>query len=228
MLRFDSSEISNWANLPDANHQLLELIQRLVLATVHELSHHNMPSGSAVWLSGWDGLLTTGTGNAWVPHGASAWGFGCRIDTGTKANDDYRKRTEDPQGLNTATYTFVFVTPRQWSSKDHWAVQRRAEGEWADVCAFDASDLSACLEQAPTVAEWFARLIGKLPANGYTTLDEWWENWATVSPPNISPAMVLAGRLVIEAHHGARNGFDRGNSGNLPGSYGPTTRHILG
>ena len=112
MIPFDLSEISSWANRPDANHQLPELIRRLILATVPELSRLDMPSGSAVWLSGWDGLLTAETGNAWVPKGSSAWELSCRGDIGAKANEDYRKRTDPPQGVPDATATFVFVTPR--------------------------------------------------------------------------------------------------------------------
>ena len=69
MINFDSSEFSNWADHPDAIHLLPELVRRLVLATVPELSHLGMPSGSAVSLPGWDGLITANTGNAWVPAG---------------------------------------------------------------------------------------------------------------------------------------------------------------
>ena len=194
MRQFDPSEISNWASLPDANHQLPELIRRLILATVPDLSRLDIPGGSAVWLSGWDGMLTAEVGNAWAPKGNSAWEFSCRRDVGTKANEDYRKRTDPPQGAAEAATTFVFVTPRRWSGKDEWETQRRDEGKWADVRAFDASDLAAWLSQAPAVAEWFAKLIGKSPAGGYTALDEWWENWATACQPNITPALVLAGR----------------------------------
>ncbi len=194
MIPFEPSEISSWANRSDANHRLPELIRGLILATVPELSRLDMPSGSAVWLSGWDGLLTAETGNAWVPKGSSAWELSCRGDIGAKANEDYRKRTDPPQGVPDATATFVFVTPRQWSSKDHWVEQRRAEGKWADVLAYDANNLIAWLAQAPAVAEWFAGVIGKLPSDGYTTVDEWWENWATVAEPSISPALVVAGR----------------------------------
>ena len=34
MITFDSSEIANWADKPGAQHQLPELIRRLMLATV--------------------------------------------------------------------------------------------------------------------------------------------------------------------------------------------------
>lgn len=194
MVPFDPSDISNWANRSDAEDQLPELVRRLILATVLETSRLDMPSGSAVWMPGWDGLLDVETGNAWVPKGTSAWEISRRSDVGTKANDDYRKRTKDPQSVPAATSTFVFVTPRQWAGKRDWVNERLAEGKWAHVIALDASDLCAWLGQAPAVAEWFGRLTGKLPSDGYTTLDEWWENWATVSQPNISPALVLAGR----------------------------------
>ncbi len=194
MIPFDPSEISSWANRPDANHQLPELIRRLILATVPELSRLDMPSGSAVWRSGWDGLLTAETGNAWVPKDASAWELSCRGDVGAKANDDYRKRTDPPQGAPDGTSTFVFVTARQWNNKEQWEESRRGDGKWANVRAYDANDLIAWLAQAPAVAEWFAGVIGKFPSDGYITLDEWWENWATVAEPNISPALVVAGR----------------------------------
>ena len=194
MLRFDPSDISNWADQPEAAHQLPDLVRRLILATVSSLSHLDVPSGSAVWLSGWDGRLAAEVGNAWVPGGSSAWEFGCGKDPASKASGDYRKRTEDPAGVDVAKATFVFVTPRQWSGKQKWVERRRAERKWADVRAFDASDLATWLEQAPAVAGWFARLIGKLPAEGYSTLIEWWDNWSTMSHPNISPGLVLAGR----------------------------------
>lgn len=194
MLRFDPSAISYWADQPEATHQLPELIRRLILATVPAVSHLDIPAGSAVWLPGWDGLLAVEAGNAWAPDGSSAWEFGSGRNPAGKANSDYRKRTDDPQGVDAAWATFVFVTSRQWSGKRGWVGQRRAEHKWADVRAFDASDLAAWLEQAPAVARWFARLIGKLPAEGYITLEEWWGNWSAASRPNISPALVLAGR----------------------------------
>ena len=46
MIPFDSSEIANWADKPDAQHQLPELIRRLILATVPTPSLLHIPSGS--------------------------------------------------------------------------------------------------------------------------------------------------------------------------------------
>ena len=188
MIPFDPSDVVNWADKPDAHHQLPELVRRLVLATVPMPSLLNMPSGSSIWRSGWDGVLIVENGNAWVPDGSSGWEISCEKNPKSKAASDYSKRATDP------TATFMFVTPRRWVDKDEWAKDRRAEGQWAEVRVLDADDLVAWLGQAPAVAHWFARLIGKIPATGVVSLDEWWENWSTVANPRISAQLVTAGR----------------------------------
>ena len=114
MITFDSSEIANWADKPDAQHLLPELIRLLILATVPMPSLLDMPSGSSVWLPGWDGLLVTERGNAWVPDGASAWEFSRERNLGSKATADYKKRTKNPQDSDRPKTMFVFVTPRKW------------------------------------------------------------------------------------------------------------------
>ena len=194
MIPFDSFEIVRWADSPDAHHQLPDLVRRLVLATVPMPSLLNMPSGSSVSRPGWDGLLVVEKGNAWVPYGASAWEFSREGDPKRKATDDYNKRTTKPKGVDTPSSKFVFVTPRKWDGKPAWVNERQEEGPWADVRVLDADDLVLWLGQAPAVAHWFARLIGKLPATGVVPLDEWWENWSTVANPRISAELVTAGR----------------------------------
>ena len=194
MISFDPSEIEHWASQPDAPHQLPEFVRRLILATVPMPSLLHMPSGSSVWRRGWDGRLVVENGNAWVLDGASAWEFSCEGDPKRKATADYNKRTTDPNGVDISASTFVFVTPRKWDGKLAWVNERQEEGQWADVQALDADDLVAWLGQAPAVAHWFARLIGKLPATGVVPLGEWWENWSTVSDPQVSPQLITAGR----------------------------------
>ena len=122
-----------------------------------------MPSGSSVRLPGWDGLLEVGRGNAWVPSGVSGWEFSCEKGVTSKANDDFEKRTTDPLGLDRSTSTFVFVTPRRWNGKRQWEIERREEGAWGDVRAFDANDLVTWLGQSPEVTRWFAGVIGRSP-----------------------------------------------------------------
>ena len=194
MLSFDPSEIEHWASQPQAPHRLPELIRRLILATVPMPSLLHMPSGSSVWRPGWDGRLVVENGNAWVPDCASAWEFSCSGFPKRMATDNYNKRTTDPSGVDFSAITFAFVTPRKWDGKLAWVSERQERGPWADVQVLDADDLAAWLGQAPAVAHWFARLIGKLPATGVVPLDEWWENWSTVAKPRISAELVTAGR----------------------------------
>ena len=139
-------------------------------------------------------LLSVSEGNPWLPAGASAWEFSCEKSPKGKADRDYEKRKKNPQGEIASQTTFVFVTARRFSGKKAWMNKHRQEGHWADVRALDADDMVAWLEQAPAVAGWFARLIGKLPETGVVPLDEWWENWSSATQPKIIPELVIAGR----------------------------------
>ena len=49
--------------------------------------------------------------------------------------------------------------------------------------------------EAPGVADWFARIIDVLPAEGVICLEEWWENWVGATQPKLSSQLVLAGRM---------------------------------
>ena len=165
MVYFDAAELDRWSDLPDAPHRLPELIRRLVAAT-RPMARFDIPSGSSVRLPGWDGLVDVEEGNAWIPSGVSAWEFSCeqRSTLTGKATADYKKRTKCPLGVDKSKTTFVFATSRRWPGRRKWVRERREDGDWFDVQALDADGLVAWLEQAPEVADWFAQLIGKLPA----------------------------------------------------------------
>ena len=196
MIDFDAKEIANWAdnNTPDATHQFPRLLSRLILATAQDISSIEMASGSSVWRPGYDGLLEVTEGNPWVPSGKSAWEFGVGNDPQRKATDDYKERTNNTRGIDRKLAAFVFVTPRVWNGKEDWINARREEGNWTDVCAYDATDLVIWLSQAPGVADWFARLIRPWPERGFACLDDWWEHWASPTKPDIQPELVVAGR----------------------------------
>ena len=164
---FDASAIINWSDTPDASHQLPTLVRQLVMATA-KVSDIEMPSGSSVQTGGWDGLVVVERGNPWVPEGSSGWELSCNKNPRGKATSDYDKRTADPLGEDTANTTFVFVTSRRWPGKREWASERREQGPWADVRAFDVDNLVAWLEQSPEVAARFAGVFG----NGSPVMEE--------------------------------------------------------
>src|SRR5205807_2107547 len=88
---------------------------------------------------------------------------------------------------------FVFGTPRRWPAKSTWVVSKRAQGNWADVRAYDADDLEQWLEQAPAVALQFAEEVG-LSGPGVESVERYWRTWATQSREEITTTAILNGR----------------------------------
>ena len=111
---FDPSQIDNWADRQDARGQLPTLIRKLLMATLPDSNPMiDMPGESSVSFPGWDGILKVDRGNSWAPDGVSGWELSCNKNITNKANDNYRKRTDEPEGIDIETSTFVFVTPRE-------------------------------------------------------------------------------------------------------------------
>jgi len=151
-------------------------------------------SDEGVHLGGWDGIVQVPEGNAYVPDGLSGWELSTRSDIGSKANEDYLTRSDNPLALDTEKAIFVFVTPRRWSNKETWAEEKRREGIWKDVLAYDAADLDAWLEQTSAVDLWFSILIGKRPA-GAIDLNSFWDAWSKATRTPLSPELVISGRV---------------------------------
>ena len=161
MITFDAPDIFQWAAKIEARNELPRLIELLIIETCPDTTFIDMPYGSSIGSPGWDGLLTVPCGNPWIPTGHLAVEMSCEQDPGRKANKDYEKRINDPQGIDVANTTFIFITPRNWPRKRQWVRERNEEKKWADVRSLDAGDLAAWLQQAPRASKWFADLIGK-------------------------------------------------------------------
>jgi hypothetical protein len=135
-------------------------------------------------------------GSSFVPSGASAWELGSGLDPDEKANEDYRKRSENPLGLDPADSTFVFVTARRWRGRDNWERGRQAEDRWRSVRAFDADSLEEWLDLAPAVHTWFSILAGKQPED-VVDIESLWADWSQTTRPVMTPALMLSGRREI-------------------------------
>jgi len=221
---FDASQFNNWSDTAEAEHDFPKLIRQLVLATLPEPpSRIDIPSGSSVRLPGWDGILEVGHGNAWAPSGVSGWEFSCDKRSKRKASEDYEKRTADPLEINRATTTFVFATPRRWKDKRQWVKKRREEGKWRDVRAYDADDLAMWLEQAPEVAQWFAKAIIRLPFDfqaidrieglSQNTNDQITAGFAEVAAMRVE-LQTLANSVATQRNSLTRNPYRIQNNGN--------------
>jgi hypothetical protein len=171
-----ATQIEQWADTNEARAQLPILIRRLINATASG-SSLEMVGGDSVNSPGFDGTLYDSSGNQWVPQGDSKWEMGCSNDVLKKANEDFRKRTQpDFESVNLSQH-FVFVTPRRWAGKAKWQANANQKVSWLSVCAIDADDLEAWLDASPSVALWFAELIG-LAGEGIESIEKSFTRWS--------------------------------------------------
>ena len=189
----DATDLERWADRVDARYHLAHLLRRLVRHENDQVQRVEMRAGEGAGLPGYDGIVEATRGTSFVPDGLSVWEMGVGEDPAHKANSDYRNRTKNSLGIDKASTTFVFVTPRRWPKKKDWADKKRKEGKWRDVRALDADDIEQALDEAPAVHFWLSEMLG-MPAAEVQTLEDWWERFSSVYEPTLTPQMVLAGR----------------------------------
>lgn len=189
--------LERWADTTFSKSVLPYLISRLVRATTPASTKANLPSGSATYIGGWDGIVNCETETAYVPQGISLWELGTTSDCKGKADGDYDKRKANPIGFTPSDSVFIFVTPRLWTKKDEWITAKKAENYWKDVKVYDSIDLEQWLDNAFSVSRWLASQdgVGTYPFDGIMTADEFWEEWS-IGPKGLvlSPECVVAGR----------------------------------
>lgn len=189
--------LESWANTTFSKAALPYLISRLVRATTPASTKANLPSGSATYIGGWDGIVNCEIETPYVPKDISLWEFGTSSDSKGKADDDYEKRKNNPMGFTPSDSVFVFVTPRLWTRKDEWVAAKKAENYWKDVKVYDAIDIEQWLDNALSVSRWFAAQdgVGKYPFDGIMTADEFWEEWSIgLRGLVLQPECIISGR----------------------------------
>jgi DNA-binding transcriptional ArsR family regulator len=189
----DATDLEAWADRRDAQSLLPMLVRRLILATTDRITRIGFRAGEGVQLSGWDGTVAAEAGNAFVPTGISAWELGTNQNVQRKASEEYRKRTDNPDGIDPAQATYVFVTPRRWPGKAAWVAARQAEEVWGEVRVYDADDLETWLECARGVHVWLSMLLGAHPEDA-VDLESVWADWSQATDPAITANFLLAGR----------------------------------
>ncbi len=80
--------IERWADTTFSKAALPYLISRLVRATTPASTKANLPSGSATYIGGWDGIVNCELETFYVPQGTSLWEFGTTSDCKGKADGD--------------------------------------------------------------------------------------------------------------------------------------------
>ena len=196
-LSIKANDIETWAsNNIVARSRFAVFLRTLVHSTGIGLAKVDFPGNDDAERPGWDGFVEAGEASAWVPDGQSGWEFGTNEDPKTKADGDYDKSVKATEAAMRRETTFIFVTPRRWPGKPAWIAEKKAQKEWKNVRAFDASDLEQWLEQSLSGQAWFADETN-IPAQGVRSLDKCWATWANVANPPL-PA-ILFGSAVEEA-----------------------------
>ncbi len=182
-LSFKANDIENWAahNIP-ARSRFSVFLRTLIHSTGIGLTEVDFPGNDDAERGGWDGKLQASEGNPWIPSERSGWEFGTNEDPRAKAESDYQKSLGATSEEEQADTVFVFVTPRRWPGKNRWVTEKRAEGAWKDVRAYDSSDLEQWLEQSLPAQAWFANET-KAPSHEVRSLDRCWADWANVATP---------------------------------------------
>ena len=197
---FEPKELDIWAaSAADAPTLFPTLLRRLIAATIHRADLIDLPGGTSVYLSGWDGRVHTRRGTRFVPEGDSGWELGTGARIREKANGDFKKRTKDPWGMTPSEATFVFATPRRWARKKTWCDEKQAQEEkgWKDVRVIDATNLADWLEEAPAVGLWFAKKIGVVPERDARSLEDFWSDWREATQPPLGASLLTARRAEV-------------------------------
>lgn len=186
-LKIVANDIEDWAKHLSARSRLAVLLRILVQSTNTSLTSVDFPGNDDSQRPGWDGHTDADSGTPKVPSGKAGWEFGVNLNPKSKADKDYTKSLKLPKKERLET-TFIFVTPRRWSGKEAWQNERRKEGNWKDVRAYDASDIEQWLEQSIPAQTWFANETS-VPSEGVLSLDTCWRNWSKCCEPELSPEL---------------------------------------
>ncbi|MCB8818767.1 hypothetical protein [Desulfosporosinus shakirovi] len=196
-----ASEIEAWTSRePRRAQELLpELVWRLLLASCVNIRDHHFPHSKAVQYSGYDGYLDTDTQSVFFPCGKSVWEFGTDQNTLSKFNGDYKKRSENPNGIEQSSTTFCFVSSRIWNHQTgivEITAQKKADSIWKDVRIIDANSLQMWLEACPAVSAWLSGIMGR-GMNGLLSLEDYWINITEHTDPKLNVEFFTGSREPI-------------------------------
>ena len=193
-----AAEIDSWSNTNPRRAQeiLPELIIRLILATSNKIISHNFPIEKGIQFAGYDGVLESEEQTNFFPKGKSVWECGTNENLIQKFDDDIKKRTEEPLGVDIQSTVFIFVTLKIWNHRtsiEEKINDSKSKYNWADIQIFDASKICLWIEQCPAVLHWMAVVMGE-KTNGVCTVEQYWEEIAGSTIPFLKEEFFLIGR----------------------------------
>jgi hypothetical protein len=189
-------DIETWAKRYETQGYLPYLISKLVRETTPKGTLVDFPSGSAVNTGGWDGIVYCNESTPFVPEGCSLWELSTQTSgIKDKAERDYQKRVANPLGFNPKESVFIFVTPACWEKKNEWINEKNNENIWKEIRVYDSLILEQWFDISLTTSRWFSSIIGKYPADGMLTAEEYWEEWSEGKDNlKLTPKVIVTGR----------------------------------
>lgn len=170
------------------------LIRHLIAETAVGLESIDMPGGSGTAAGGFDGVVRARDASPFIPQGVSVWELSVDQRGQAKADDDYSKRIDAPDGLATANVSYVEAILAPWTKARIWSASRNQEGRWLDVRAYNLDRIHAWLDFAPATTIWLASQLGKAMP-GVRNIEVWWnESWLQSTRIPLDRLLVLAGR----------------------------------
>lgn len=198
ILSIKAYEIDNWTKSePRRAQELLpKLVCKLLLASSKEIVDFHFPFEKAIQYGGLDGYLSTSDSNSFYPEGKSAWEFGTNQDIKGKFNQDYEKRSKGLNAIELKSTTFCFVTSRIWNCQEgisEFTATKEKDGIWKNVKILDANNLELWLAECPSVAMWFADIIGK-SHYGLVDLESYWNSVINNTVPKLTKEFFIYNR----------------------------------
>ena len=193
-LRVTRDDLRRWVSSAGSAQALPRLVRSLIAETEPSAQWIDMPAGTAVASSGWDGVVRCAHGNRFVPAGLSVWELSTKQnDSHRKAGRDYDERVENTPSAERTDMAYVAVVCAPWTKARDFEQERSRSGDFRQVKALNVDSLEAWLECAPATTVWLREQMG-VPVAGVGLLSVWWSKWLESTTRPLDEGLVLAGR----------------------------------
>jgi hypothetical protein len=173
------------------------LLRKLIMGSVEHkyIKEINMSGGDSIAYSGFDGSVELEEGNHFVPKGKLLFEIGTDKDVKSKAIKDFNKRSSELSDSQKNDTTFVFVTPRLFSTSEAVKNELLVKSKWKGIVFIDALILENWIEACPAVGEWMAReLLLKYPDTVIGLKTYWDTKFPLLKGVKLTTDIVLIGR----------------------------------
>ncbi len=188
----------NWSTSYEAEGKLPDLIRRIIYNCVKKnefLEPPDFPANSVVNRRGIDGKLKTKSSNFFSSTPFSVWELSTSKSVLGKANKDIIKRNNEIDRINSSNITYIALTSNRWDGKTEWAEARKNENIWADVRAYDCTDITGWLGNCTAVELWFLSEVLNLDSKlGMMTASQFIRNWENETEPILPISLLLIER----------------------------------